>query len=118
MMLLRQILGKLSNFRIEKIIFRPPGEKGKSLTRRRRKKNQQVSDFFKVLRKIYYFTSRHYSVIKQKSDILKHDCIHNVYEFLLGKLVIVNKSTKRLMKIKNSEMKVLWHVVNIKSIQN
>lgn len=115
-MMLRQILGKLSNFRIEKIIFRPPGEKGKSLTRRRKKK--QVSYFFKVLRKIHYVTPRHYSVFEQKSDILKHDCIHNVYEFFLGKLVIVNKSSKRLMKIKNSEMKMLWHVSNIKSIQN
>lgn len=81
-----------------------------------KKKNQQVSDFFKVLRKIHYVTPRHYSIIKQKSDILKHDCIHNVYEFFLGKLIIVNKPTKRLIKIKNSEMEVLWHVVNIKSI--
>lgn len=47
MMMLRQILGKLSNVRIEKIIFRPPVEKSKSLKRRKKSTSFRLLQSFK-----------------------------------------------------------------------
>lgn len=63
-----------------------------------------------------YILSSHdvIQLLKQKSDILIYD--YSFHEFFLGKLIVKNKPTKRLIKTKNTGTEVLWHVVNIKSI--
>ena len=54
-------------------------------------------------------------LLKQKSDILKYDCICNS-QSSLGKQIVKKQANLKINKIKNTGMNMQQHVVNIKSI--